>query len=784
MGDLNNENFIWDLHIHTCKCPKGSSDFSKFKTVDEYLDEIVGIFSKHSDLKMVSFTDHNLISKEVYKGFISRDTGITVIPGIEVDLYVNVQGSKTADYKHIIFYFDNCSFDYETHCDLINNFISDNKNEGGELELGQFIGFLLTKIKIKFLISPHAFKQRQRGLEYDWNDERITKEMIKMYTDQFFCFWESSGESEIANCKKMLEEFNSDNKISIIAFSDSNNSEKLKQYLDNPPQYFYALPSFEGLRMVGSEPRRIVFKKERMNESLKGKYIGFIANKDNEPICLSPKLNVIIGGRGSGKSILLESIYVSSEKGDLSDKKRQDFIDAQGFEIKTLANQKLPTSFNFSFLEQNYIYKLFSDSSDITKKDCFKRYFDKLEDFDESQIKNDYIGMISNCCADTPSSDLSNIVNISGEIVKTIDVGTKINFVKKKETSSIGYIDYEGFKAATLMPRIVPTVLKDNSDYLKLRDAFYNDIIEIIHRNNELIARGNIDYVLYKSYNNLILGKNEKKKTKEASLNRIKTKIQDYKTQFIRRAMAVRRIVELQTKIKVEEPHSVKVNGIDGNIFIISKELIIQNPLEYLHNVMVGNLDSRKLEAFGIDDKKKIENLQQMLKLFIERPSDVLMESKEISDVLDELESLEQWSVKQESRIYFQKSGCNACDLSVQSPGTRANLLMEFIVSEDQDVPLLIDQPEDNIDNHTIAEKLTDWIFKMKFKRQLIVVTHDPNIVVNADAENVIVCNQEKEGIFAYSNNPLETKESLSAIVQILEGGKEALERRIGKYGN
>ena len=71
----------------------------------------------------------------------------------------------------------------------------------------------------------------------------------------------------------------------------------------------------------------------------------------------------------------------------------------------------------------------------------------------------------------------------------------------------------------------------------------------------------------------------------------------------------------------------------------------------------------------------------------------------------------------------------------------------------------------------------------MKEKRQLIIVTHDPNIVVNADAENVIICEQKENGLFNYNNGPLESNYVLDSIVKILEGGKEALERRMGKYG-
>ena len=108
---------------------------------------------------------------------------------------------------------------------------------------------------------------------------------------------------------------------------------------------------------------------------------------------------------------------------------------------------------------------------------------------------------------------------------------------------------------------------------------------------------------------------------------------------------------------------------------------------------------------------------------------------------------------------------------------------MEYIVFKDTNVPLLIDQPEDNIDNSTIYKMLTNWFNELKIKRQVIVATHDPNIVVNSDAENIIVCNQIKNAEFKYTYGALEYGDNISNVANILDGGSKALERRLIKYG-
>ena len=122
-------------------------------------------------------------------------------------------------------------------------------------------------------------------------------------------------------------------------------------------------------------------------------------------------------------------------------------------------------------------------------------------------------------------------------------------------------------------------------------------------------------------------------------------------------------------------------------------------------------------------------------------------------------------------------------DISTQSPGTQANMLLEYIVHSDSSVPLLIDQPEDNVDNQTIFRDIRDWFSKIKMQRQVIVVTHDANIVINADAENVIIANQERPGRFVYRNGALEYSDNIDEAAKILDGGKLAVKRRLMKYG-
>ena len=137
------------------------------------------------------------------------------------------------------------------------------------------------------------------------------------------------------------------------------------------------------------------------------------------------------------------------------------------------------------------------------------------------------------------------------------------------------------------------------------------------------------------------------------------------------------------------------------------------------------------------------------------------------------------------------------------SPGKKALVLLEMIVNMDSsNCPLLIDKPEDDLDNRSVYNELVQYLRKKKHERQIIVVTHNANVVIGADAEEVIIANQDGEGTENYSGrfeyrcgaieniSPIRVNDEtildgvLNAtgiqqqICDILEGGKEAFDLR------
>ena len=111
------------------------------------------------------------------------------------------------------------------------------------------------------------------------------------------------------------------------------------------------------------------------------------------------------------------------------------------------------------------------------------------------------------------------------------------------------------------------------------------------------------------------------------------------------------------------------------------------------------------------------------------------------------------------------------------SPGQKTAALLTFILSYG-DEPLLLDQPEDDLDNELIYSLIVRQLRETKSKRQVIVVTHNANIVVNGDAEMVLPLEVGGGETHVRRAASIQTKEVRDAICNILEGGQQAFEQR------
>jgi len=119
------------------------------------------------------------------------------------------------------------------------------------------------------------------------------------------------------------------------------------------------------------------------------------------------------------------------------------------------------------------------------------------------------------------------------------------------------------------------------------------------------------------------------------------------------------------------------------------------------------------------------------------------------------------------------------------SPGERGNLLLIFYLLVDRDdIPLVIDQPEENLDNQTVVKTLVPCMKDAKERRQIVMVTHNPNLAVVCDAEQVIYAEIRKDlgSEVTYVSGSIEDPLINKKIVDVLEGTRPAFDKRDSKY--
>lgn len=119
------------------------------------------------------------------------------------------------------------------------------------------------------------------------------------------------------------------------------------------------------------------------------------------------------------------------------------------------------------------------------------------------------------------------------------------------------------------------------------------------------------------------------------------------------------------------------------------------------------------------------------------------------------------------------------------SPGERGTLLLVFyLLVDDSDLPLIIDQPEANLDNLTVADKLVACIRDARERRQVIIVTHNPNLAVVCDADQVIHASMEiADGHrISYNSGGLENPSINEFTIKVLEGGRGPFDLRDDTY--
>jgi len=245
-----------------------------------------------------------------------------------------------------------------------------------------------------------------------------------------------------------------------------------------------------------------------------------------------------------------------------------------------------------------------------------------------------------------------------------------------------------------------------------------------------------------------------------------------------------------------ENSETLKDYKIEVDAFLISKSDFFDRFLGYIDKGKAGSFYSKEggesyLKSLSSDvNFDEIESLIEFLYKVIDalkndkrdkQNGDQRIISEQVKNIPELYNYL--FSLDFLENNYQLKQGNKTLDQL--SPGERGALLLVFYLLLDKsDIPLIIDQPEDNLDNYSVAKILVPFIKMAKSKRQIIMVTHNPNLAVVADAEQVIYVSLDKENNYEFSTitGSIENKKVNQKIVEVLEGAMPAFNTRKRKY--
>ncbi|WP_284085571.1 AAA family ATPase [Acinetobacter nosocomialis] len=211
--------------------------------------------------------------------------------------------------------------------------------------------------------------------------------------------------------------------------------------------------------------------------------------------------------------------------------------------------------------------------------------------------------------------------------------------------------------------------------------------------------------------------------------------------------------------------------------------LIMQRRLEFTPDNIKKTLDELSKHE-DLDTKEGCINFIEKLIAKLEEVNDatgiadMVKKNTKPKDVYNFVYSLE--FIKSKYSLRFQNA-----EVDKLSPGQRGALLLIFYLLVDQDkTPIILDQPEENLDNDTVVNSLVPILNEAKKTRQIIMVTHNPNLAIVCEAEQIIYTDFYREDNFSinYTSGSIESYDLNQHAVNILEGTLDAFNNRRSKY--
>lgn len=321
---------------------------------------------------------------------------------------------------------------------------------------------------------------------------------------------------------------------------------------------------------------------------------------------------------------------------------------------------------------------------------------------------------------------------------------------------------------------------KKYQKYLQDLDEWNKNKLEIIGNidieNSIEGLKYELEYIEEKLLNDYETHKQKRLELIEAIFNRKKEIVKIYVDIYKPIDKEIRRILlDVDDKINFSTDMIIKDKEFPERILsYVSKSYngIFSGKAESINvmNELIKDKDLNNLE----DTKKFVNSVLECIYEDIDNSSKKVKNKEEFYQLISNLDYIDiEYSLKVGDRT-----------LQELSPGERGIVLLIFYLAlSKNDIPIIIDQPEDNLDNQSVYDKLVPCICEAKKKRQVIIVTHNPNIAVACDAEQIIYCNIDKnDNKISYISGAIENKCIRDKVIDVLEGTMPAFNLRRRKY--
>lgn len=900
----------WDLHFHS---PASYDYGNKALTATQIIDEL-----SKNEISVIAITDHHVIDIPLIKELksIGMTKGITVLPGIEI--LSDARGEEPIHYIGL--------FSQDSNIDYIWGQIENNTNikkiKGEGKKPNEVYCHLLDTMQLirdlGGIVTIHAGK-KTNGIE---NITHSLPHGIAQKEDiaKAIHIFEMGKETDCEGYEKHVIPYligKIEKHIPMIICSDNHNAGeyKAKQNL-----WIKADPSFEGLKQILFEPQqRVAIQKEKPDfkeDKLLIDSVQFVdaTNQFNPaPIFLNENLNVIIGGKSSGKSILLYHI-ANTLLADRSFLKKEGIGDKYRFNKNNENfNFQITTKGGFTqlmnrpgdensiipeikYIPQNYLVKLAEPQENKKGSALNKIVRDLINEDKESS--NDYDDFLSKVRVNDKKREslIDNYFDLLGKVKNLEDqLRTKSNrdILEKNIISNTVKVEGLNKSAGLTTDQIaqynvfqkeleqIQTKRENSMSDLRKVSEFSSEVVDQLTaiQNKQTLVNNSLETAEFQSLlattsaqlatilqsYSLILQKVEIVRTDDRNHLKIQSEVSDLfrelatkKTEVEKKLEPYLQNVEIKKQIELivksinDDKAAVQaIDQLNKEIAECRKQakeekeklfaLYRATYQEYVNIVSLLKIRTVDLEKDGLVIsgliKFNFSNFNKSLEEFSDgrkghyKNYGIYSEGKssldeyDLSKLIADLESMFDSIIKGDYALVGRTEPKVAVKtllndyffdyweikyrkdkLGEMSTGKASFVILMLIVGLSKSkAPILIDQPEDNLDNRSITSDLVEYLRNKKLERQIILVTHNPNIVVNADAENIIIANQKGQNdtetssqyTFDYINGSLENtfakidteKDLLKCmgirehIADIVEGGKEAFKKREEKYG-